>query len=142
MHWEVHRLDCSKTQKYMQNTAQYLYENEQIPDKTIINLIKTCNSQETITGSGWKRTYSPVLEKCPKCNIILSPVSKKRRKSSDDSSLLITMDHIIEVDILTKQCKLCYLIIKPETSKLGLFNIGDLYLVSWDIFFTLRNTIR
>jgi hypothetical protein len=43
---------------------------------------------------------------------------------------------------LTKQCKLCYPIIKPETLKLGLFNVGDLYLVSWDIFFTLRNTIR
>ena len=130
MHCELHRLDCSKTQKYMQDTAQYLYENEQIPDKAIIHLIKTCNSHETMTGSGWKRTFSPELEKCPKCSNILSPVSKKRRKSSDDHSLLITMDHIIEVDILTKQCNHCYLIIKPETSKLGLFNIGDLYSVS------------
>ena len=128
--------------KYMQNTARYLYENEKIPDKSIVNVIKVCNAKETLTGSGWPRTFTPTLVNCPKCNIMLSPVTKKRAKNSEDQSLIMTMDHILPVDILTKQCKLCFIIFKPETSSLGLLNIGDLHLISWDIFFTLQNTIR
>ena len=142
LHWEVHRLDCSKTQKYMKNTAKFLYDNEKIPDKSILKVIKQCNANETLNGSGWPRTFSPMVDKCPKCSIILSPVTKKKGKTSDDHSLLITMDHILEVDIYTKQCKICCHIVKPETSKLGLLNIGDLYLVTLDVFFTLQNTIR
>ena len=142
-HWEVHRLSCSKTQKYMQNTSLYLYETEVIPDKSIVKHIMMCNAKETMeVGSGWERTYSPTLVNCPKCNILLSRVTKKWRKETGTPSLLITLDHVIEIDIFTKQCKMCYLIIKPETSSIGLLNIGDLYLVSWDIFFTLQNRIR
>ena len=142
-HWEVHKLSCSKTQKYMQNTSHYMYHTEEMPAKSILQDIKKCNAKETIeAGSGWARTYSPTLVNCPKCNIILSPVTKKWSKDSANPSLLITMDHILEIDIYTKQCKMCFLIIKPETSRIGLLNIGDLYLVSWDIFLTLQNTIR
>ena len=52
------------------------------------------------------------------------------------------MDHVLEVDIFTKQCKVCFLIVKPDTLSHGLFNIGDMVLVTCDIFFTLQNMIR
>ena len=126
----------------MQNTAEYLYQSESIPDKNILKLIKQCNAKETLSSSGWPRTFSPTIEKCPKCNILLSPVTKKKRRSRDDHSVLISMDHIIEVDIFTKQCKICFLIMKPDTLNLGLLNIGDMTLVTVDIFFSLQNTIR
>ena len=135
-------MKCSKTQKYMLNTAEYLYRSERIPDKNILNLIKECNANETISKTGWPRTFSPVLDHCPKCSIILSPVTKKRRRSSEDRTLLISMDHVLEVDIFTKQCKVCFLIVKPDTLSHGLFNIGDMVLVTCDIFFTLQNMIR
>ena len=135
-------MNCSKTQKYMQNTAKYLFLNDRIPDKSIFNSIKHCNARETLTSDGWPRTFLPSHDKCPSCNIILSPVTKKKRKSNDDHSLLISMEHVIEVDIFTKQCKLCFLILKPDTLNLGLLNIGDMTLVTVDIFFSLQNSIR
>ena len=126
----------------MQNTSKYLYDNESLPDKTILKTIKQCNAQETLTSTGWPRTFSPTLVKCPKCDIFLSPLTKKKKKSNEDHCLLISTEHILEIDIFTKQCKLCFLIVKPDTLKLGLLNIGDLSLVTVDIFFTLQNTIR
>ena len=57
-------------------------------------------------------------------------------------SLQVSLDHILEVDILTKQCKLCFLIVKPDTLCLVLFNVGDILLVSVDILFSLQNMIR
>ena len=133
---------CSKTQRYMHIIAEYLYRNEQLPGKEILREIKQWNAQETLHGNGWPRVYSPTCDNCPKCNTMLQPVTKKKGKTLDDARLLISMDHIIEVDIFTKQCKLCFLIVKPDTSSLGLLNIGDMYLVTIDIFFSLQNTIR
>ena len=126
----------------MKNTAEYLYMHEKIPDKSILQEIKRYNANETLSKNGWPRNFSPTIVNCPTCHIILSPVSKKKGKSSGDHSLLISMEHIIEVDIFTKQCKSCFLILKPETASLDLLNIGDMYLVSLDIFFSLQNTIR
>ena len=135
-------MECTKTQQYMQNTAKFLYENHSLPDKSIISQIKKCNATETLTGNGWPRTYSPVIDRCPLCHIFLSPLSKKKRRSEEDRSLLISTEHIIEIDVFTKQCKLCSLILKPDTLSLGLVNIGDTTLVTVDIFYTMQNTIR
>ena len=135
-------MNCTQTQKYMQNTAQFMYETEKLPSKGILQEIKLCNAKETLSKSGWPRTYAPVQDVCPKCNSFMSPVTKKRRRANEDRILLISMDHIIDVDILTKQCKLCFLIVKPDTLRLGLLNIGDIMLVTVDIFFSLQNTIR
>ena len=126
----------------MYNTAELLYQNERIPNKSIIKVIKQCNATETLSTSGWPRTFSPTKEMCPKCNIFLSPVTKKQRRSNDDRSLLISMDHIIEIDLFSKQCKVCLLIVKPDSLSHGLLNIGDMLLVTVDIFFSLQNTIR
>ena len=126
----------------MVNTSEYLYQNEKLPDKSILKSIKECNARETISMDGWPRTFSPTLDHCPQCKVFLSPVTKKRRRSSEDMSLLVSLDHILEVDILTKQCKLCFLIVKPDTLCLGLFNVGDILLVSVDILFSLQNMIR
>ena len=142
LHWEEHRLKCSKTQEYMKNTSKYILENDKIPDKSVFNLIKSCNAQETMTANGWPRTYSPDLVKCPKCDIFLSPLSKKKRKFKEDQYLLISAEHIIEVDVFTKQCKLCCIIFRPDTLSSGVLNIGEVTLVTVDIFFTLQNTIR
>ena len=141
-HWEIHRLKCSKTQKILQNTAAFLYETTQIPEKGIIKEIKKCNAMETISKDGWSRMFSPTIDHCPKCKLFLSPVNKKKRRSTEDVSLLITFDHILPVDIYTKQCKLCRLIVKPDTLPVGLFNIGDIILISLDILFSLQNLVR
>ena len=126
----------------MLNTSEYLYQNEKIPDKSILKAIKESNAKETISMDGWPRTFSPTIDHCPQCKVFLSPVTKKRRRSSEDMCLLVSLDHILEVDILTKQCKLCFLIVKPDTLCLGLFNVGDIFLVSVDILFSLQNMIR
>ena len=135
-------MDCTKTQKYMQNTAKYIFDNEKLPQKSIINIIKNSNAQETLSSNGWPRSFSPTLDKCPLCDVFLSPLSKKKRRSGGDHCLLISTEHILEIDVFTKQCKLCFIVFKPDTLSMGLVNIGDLTLVSVDIFFTLQNTIR
>ena len=66
----------------------------------------------------------------------------KKQKNKSDKKLLITKLHVIPIEILTKKCRKCYLIISPDTMQYGLMNIGDTTLVALDIFFTLRNTIR
>ena len=133
---------CSKTQKYMTQTAKYLFDKETLPDKSIISFIRNCNARETLSSNGWPRAFSPAADKCPLCDSALSPLSKKRRRSQDDHSLLISREHVIEVDIFTKQCKSCFLIVRPDTMGSGLLNIGDHTLITLDIFFTLQNTIR
>jgi hypothetical protein len=50
LHWEIHRMDC--TQKYMHSTAKYIFDNERLPDKSIINIIKNSNAQETLSSNG------------------------------------------------------------------------------------------
>ena len=133
---------CSKTQKFMAQTAKYLYDKETLPDKSIISSIRNCNARETLSSNGWPRAYSPAADKCPLCDTSLSPLSKKRRRSQEDPSLLITREHVLEIDVYAKQCKSCFIIIRPDTLRSGLLNIGDHTLVSVDIFFSLQNTIR
>ena len=111
-------------------------------EKSIINIIKNSNAQETLSSNGWPRSFSPTLDKCPLCDVFLSPLSKKKRRSGGDHCLLISTEHILEIDVFTKQCKLCFIVFKPDTLSMGLVNIGDLTLVTVDIFFTLQNTIR
>ena len=135
-------MECTKTQKYMQNTAKFIFENDKVPDKTILSLIKSCNAKETLSSDGWSRTYSPDIDRCTLCDIFLSPLTKKKRRSGEDRCLLISTEHIIEIDVFTKQCKLCCVIYRPDTLSSGLLNIGDMTLVTLDIFFTMQNTIR
>ena len=79
---------------------------------------------------------------CPKCATRLPPIVKRKQKNSSDRQILVTKLHIIEIDILTKRCKDCSLYLSPDTIKHGLVNIGNITLVSLDIFFTIRNTVR
>ena len=82
------------------------------------------------------------MEFFPKCNSDLSKLVSKKQKNNSDKKLLVSKMHVIEIEILSRRCKNCFLIIGPETLKYGLLNIGDTTLVSLDIFFSLRNTIR
>ena len=135
-------MECTKTQKYMQNTAKFIFEHEKVPDKNILSLVKRCNAKETLSSDGWSRTYSPVIDKCTLCDNFLSPLTKKRRRSGEDRCLLISTEHVLEIYVFTKQCKLCCIIYRPDTLNLGLVNIGDMTLVTIDIFITMQNTIR
>ena len=135
-------MECTKTQKYMQNTAKFIFEHEKVPDKNILSLVKRCNAKETLSSDGWSRSYSPVIDKCTLCDNFLSPLTKKRRRSGEDRCLLLSTEHVLEIDVFTKQCKLCCIIYRPDTLNLGLVNIDDMTLVTIDIFFTMQNTIR
>ena len=128
----------------MRNTAEYLFEtcSPVLPDKTIINLINSANARETIDAGGWPKVFIPTLVNCPKCNEFLSSVSKKRQKNSSDSTFLVTKCFTIKIEIYSKTCKKCSLIVQPQTLQLGLLNIGYLNLVTLDIFFTMQNMIR
>ena len=133
---------CTKTQKYMMQTAKHIYETESIPDKSILCDIRNRNAKETLSSSGWPRSYSPDVDNCPLCATVLPPITKKRRKSREDRCLLISREHILEIDVYTKQCRSCFLVIRPDTMGSGLLNIGDHTLITLDIFFSLQNTIR
>ena len=141
--WEKHRLECAQSQLYMHNTSKYIYENSCIPDKDIIHLVGRMDASETLNSPGkWPRTFSCDKQKCPKCQCDLSSFISKKQKHKSDKKLLITTRHAIEINILSKKCQTCHLIMRPDTLSYGLLNIGDTALVSLDIFFSLRNTIR
>ena len=127
----------------MKNTAVYLLESVEIPDKSILGLISKYDAAETLDlPAKWPRSFSTVLAFCPKCKKQLPPLVKKRQRNQTDKQLLISKHHIIEVEIFSRKCKSCCVIFRPDTFQHGLLNIGDTSLVTLDVFFTLRNTIR
>ena len=133
---------CGKTQSLMRTTAEYLLDTISLPNESVIGVINKANAKETFNESGWPRVFMPSKVKCPKCSEILSSVSKKRQKSKSDCAILVTKCHTLKVEILSKSCSKCCLIVQSETLSLGLLNIGDLHVVSLDIFFTMQNMIR
>ena len=128
----------------MSNTAKYLLEtiSPVLPNETIIKEINVANARETINGSGFPKVFIPNKVKCPLCSEMLSSVSKKRQKKSSDCTLLVTKCHTIKIEIYSKTCTTCLLMVQPETLHLGLLNIGDLNLVALDILYTMQNLIR
>ena len=90
----------------------------------------------------WPRSFSCLEIVCPNCRGKLTQLSSKRQRLISDKKLLISKLHVIEVEIYIKKCKKCYLIRRPDTLQYGLLNIGDVTLISLDIFYTLRNTVR
>ena len=103
------------------------------------------DANETLELSDrWQITYTCEEIKCPKCFCDLTALFTKPQKNKSDKQLLITKLHVIEIEVFSKKCKNCHLIRSPDTlsCSYGLLNIGDLCLVSLDIFFSLRNTIR
>ena len=114
-----------------------------LPSKLVLQLISTYDAAESLQQDGkWPRTYSCDQEQCPKCGKKLLPLSKRQQKSSSDRQILVSKLHDIVIEILSKKCKSCYLILSPNTLQYGLLNIGDVTLVSFNVFFTLRNTVR
>lgn len=114
-----------------------------IPDKSILQLVSTYDACETLQLTGkWPRSYSCVEEVCPKCGGKMSLLAKRQQKNTSDKKLLISKLHVIVIDIYSKKCRNCYIIRSPDTLQFGLLNIGDVTLVSIDVFFTLRNTVR
>ena len=127
----------------MKNTAEYLLKTEDLPGKNILETISRQDAAETLGLPGkWARTYTTALTSCPKCGEKLPPLSKKRQRRLTDKQLLISKLHIIVIEIYTRKCKQCFLILRPNTLQHGLLNIGDVTLVTLDVFFTLRNTVR
>ena len=127
----------------MTNTAEYLLDFCELPDKEALEIVSRHDAAETLNVPGkWPRSFSTTVTVCPKCGYDLSQLSKKKQRQKTDSQLLVTKMHVIPIDILTRKCKRCYLVIPPDTLRLGLLNIGDQLLVSIDVFFSLRNMIR
>ena len=127
----------------MSHTAEYMLDTCELPDKTVLEKVSKYDAAETLNLPGrWPRSFSPTVTLCPKCGHELSQLSKKKQKNKSDPQLLITKLHVIEIDILIRKCKRCYLIIRPDTLSDGLLDIGDVTLVSLDVFFSLRNMIR
>lgn len=81
-------------------------------------------------------------ETCPKCCEKLSALEKKPQRNTNDKMLLVTKMHVIELTILSKRCRKCSIVFMPETYNSGLLNIGNITLISLDIFWTLRSTVR
>ena len=127
----------------MRHTAEYMLDTCELPDKSVLARVSRYDAAETLNlPDRWPRSFSPSQTLCPKCGHELSQLSKKKQKNNTDPQLLITKSHVIEIDILIRKCKKCYLIIRPDTLQHGLLDIGDVTLVSLDVFFSLRNTIR
>ena len=129
----------------MTNTAEYMLDSCELPDKSVLEIVSRHDAAETLNVPGkWPRSFSTTVIVCPKCGYDLSQLSKKKQRQKSDSQLLVTKMHVIVIDILTRKCKRCwcYIVIRPDTLRLGLLNIGDLALVSIDVFFSLRNMIR
>ena len=116
-----------------------MLDNCNLPDKSVLQLISKSDAFETLDLPGkWPSSFSCLEIVCPNCRGKLTQLSSKRRLISD-KKLLISKLHVIEVEIYIKKCKKCYLIRRPDTLQYGLLNIGDVTLISIDIFYTLRN---
>ena len=64
--WDLHRLECGLTQRYLRNTAEYLLDTSQLPDKSILQIVSTYDAAETLKLPGkWPRSYSCVENVCP-----------------------------------------------------------------------------
>ena len=94
-------------------------------------------------GENWYHTVSPsilryhwVSEGISQCLGVL------KQKTNSDRTFLITTDHILEVQVLSRKCPNCTLIIQAETLPIGLINIGDLLLVSLDVFYSIENLVQ
>ena len=134
---------CGQTYQFMHNTASDMLDNCILPDKSVLQLISKYDALETLNTVGkWPRLFSCNESQCPKCGDKLTQLTSKRQRHNSDKKLLITKLHVIEVEIYVKKCKKCYLIRKPDTLQYGLLNVGDVTLISLDIFHSLRNTIR
>ena len=111
----------------MTNTAEYMLDSCELPDKSVLEIVSRHDAAETLNVNGkWHRSFSTTVTICPKCGYDRSQLSKKKQRQKSDSQLLVTKMHVIVIDILTRKCKRCYLVIRPDTLRLGLLNIGDL----------------
>ena len=139
----MHRLESGLTQQYLQHTAEYLLENCELPDKSILKTISIHDAAETLNLPGkWPRSYTTTDNRCPKCSQELSQLSKKRQRWNTDQQILVTKLHVIVIDIFVRKCKSCHIIAQPNTLRSGLLNVGDTTLISVDVFFSLRNAVR
>ena len=136
-------MECNLTQRYIKNTAEYLLESTELPDKSILSVIIRYDAAETLClRANWPRSFSTELTSCPKCSQQLSPLAKKRQRQQSDKQLLISKLHIIEVEILSRKCKACSIIFNPYTLQHGFLDIGEVTLVTSDIFFIIRASVR
>ena len=86
----------------MFNTSKYIFENFQIPDKDVLDLVSRMDASETLNSPGkWPRVFSCDKQKCPKCQSELSSFINKKQKKNSDKKLLVTKRHVIEIDILS-----------------------------------------
>ena len=136
-------MDCGLTQRYMRHTTEYILDTCELPNTSILETVSKYDAAETLNLAGrWPRSFNTTVTCCPICGNDLSQLSKRRQKHKSDTPILITKLHVIEIEILTRKCRKCYLMVRPDTLQHGLLNIGDLTLVSLDVFFSLRNMIR
>ena len=128
---------------YLDNSAKHMLKNVCLPVKEeILQDIKRRNALETVGRSGWPRTYYNNMDLYPVCNSELTSESKKRQKTSENEAILLSKYHCILVIVLSKKCRSCLLILPASTLELGLVNLGDTLLLSFEIMYSMQHLVR
>ena len=128
---------------YLDNSSKHLLKTVRLPIKEeILKDIKQRNALETVGKSGWPRTYYINKDLCPICKSQLTSESKKRQKTSENEAILLSKDHCIPVIVLSKKCRSCLLILQASTLDLGLVNVGDTLLLSFEIMYSMQHLVR
>ena len=73
--------------------------------------VQVYSANETTKGIQlWPRQFYPEETFCTKCSEVLTnPLKKTRRSGFARSSLIVSLEHIIGVDVYTKRCRKCFL---------------------------------
>ena len=128
---------------YLDNSSKHFLKNVHLPVKEeILKDIKHRNAMETLQKDGWPRTFYNNKELCPICESPLSAEAKKRQKTAENETILLTRDHCIPVIALSKKCKTCLLILPPVSLDLGVLNIGDTLLLSLELIYSMQHLVR
>ena len=128
---------------YLDNSSKHMLRSVCLPVKEdILKDIKHRNALETLGKSGWPRTYYNNKDLCPICKSLLTSETKKRQKTSENEAILLTKDHCIPVIVLSKKCRSCLLIFQASTLDLGLMNLGDTLLLSFELMYSMQHLVR
>lgn len=143
-HWPEHEEDCKLSLNYIEMSASYLFDTLHLPEKSVIaEKIQTYSSAETlnIEDKKWPRYFLPSRTHCPTCKELLEAPTKKSLNGR--KSMIITLDKLIQVDILQRKCKSCRLLIYPDTvEEYGLLCVGGIYLLSLDLLFSMESRVK
>lgn len=128
---------------YLTNSSKFMLKSVQLPVKEeILKDIKHRNAMVTLGQQGWPKTFYTNEEFCPLCKSPLSTETRKKQRDKENDSFLLSKDHCIQVIILSRKCKSCFLIIQASTLDIGLINVGDTLLLSLELMYSMQHLVR